>query len=510
MMKEITDLLYRLGIVVLTIIVVGCGIPSVEVAEKEIPMAVPTPSTLPTELATAVPELIQVDENGCTLNNLIEIRWFVGLGTGTEPEQRQVSDKLADSFNQRNEACIVLLVEYVDNNSAPAVLSARIASGNTPDIIGPVGLTGRALFGEELLDLEKLEGFDSFDKSDYDPELVDLFDIADKGQIGIPFAVYPSFLYVNLDLFDEAGLPYPPTNYSGKYTLGDKERDWDVDTLRDVAMLLTMDTNGNNAVNPDFNPDEPQTFGYANQWTGDIRGRFSIFGGAKFWEGSLNAPKAIIPERWRDAADWYYRAMWIDHFHPKRSQDALFDYEGYWFDSGKLAMVQTHLWYVDSFDQGNFEWNIFAAPAAPDGNTTAKIHADTFSILEKTEHPNEAFMVLQYLLGHLDIDKDGEEDISVVDTLLDVYNGMPARRSLQDAYFVKSPLYDKNYQVASESMLYRDIPSHEASMPKIQEAQLIMQTFEEKLDNPSDLETFDVNAELEVMQEELQALFDAP
>ncbi|MCP4360459.1 MAG: hypothetical protein GY796_20815, partial [Chloroflexi bacterium] len=47
---------------------------------------------------------------------------------------------------------------------------------------------------------------------DFDPAMVEFYKDGDQ-LLGLPFAVFPSFVFVNLDLFDEAGLPYPPQEY---------------------------------------------------------------------------------------------------------------------------------------------------------------------------------------------------------------------------------------------------------------------------------------------------------
>ena len=64
-----------------------------------------------------------------------------------------------------------------------------------------------------------------------DPKLVDFFKLGENGAtVGLPFAVYPSFMYYNKDLFDEAGLPYPPTKVGDLYD----GKPWDMDAVRDA------------------------------------------------------------------------------------------------------------------------------------------------------------------------------------------------------------------------------------------------------------------------------------
>lgn len=60
-----------------------------------------------------------------------------------------------------------------------------------------------------------------FDLSTFDPALVDLYR-NDAGELtAIPFAVYPSVTFYNADLFDEAGLSYPPSEFGAPYVMPD-------------------------------------------------------------------------------------------------------------------------------------------------------------------------------------------------------------------------------------------------------------------------------------------------
>ena len=73
----------------------------------------------------------------------VTVRWFVGLGTGSNEEQIAPQDEVVEAFNASQDR-IELVVEYVDNAQATDVLNTQIAAGNSPDIIGPVGVAGRA------------------------------------------------------------------------------------------------------------------------------------------------------------------------------------------------------------------------------------------------------------------------------------------------------------------------------------------------------------------------------
>ena len=104
-------------------------------------------------------------------------------------------------------------MEYVDNDLATDQLATQIAGGNAPDIVGPVGLEGSNKFAGQYLDLEPLIESSGFDLSIYNPEQIEVWRDEDGVLTGLPFASYPSAIFYNTDLFDEAGLPYPPAEY---------------------------------------------------------------------------------------------------------------------------------------------------------------------------------------------------------------------------------------------------------------------------------------------------------
>jgi len=180
------------------------------------------------------------------------VTWFVGLGTGGNSEQKIAQEKVVADFNASQDA-IELKLNIADNKVANDVLSTLIASGDAPDIIGPVGFEGSNRYSGQWLDLTSLVEKTGYDMKQFPEALVNLYKTP-AGLVGIPFAVFPGLLYYNVDLFDEAGLAYPPANFDEKYTLDGKEVDWNYDTMAEVAKRLTVDTNGNDAPAPTLTP----------------------------------------------------------------------------------------------------------------------------------------------------------------------------------------------------------------------------------------------------------------
>lgn len=421
----------------------------------------------------------------------VQIVWFIGLGTGGAPEQREMQEKVVAAFNAANPD-IELVLNIAENTVARDTLSTLIAAGNAPDIIGPVGSDGANAFGGNWLDLQPLVEKTGYDLTQWNEAAVNFYRTP-EGLIGLPLATFPSMLYYRPAMFDEAGLNYPPANYGDPYVMPDgTEVEWDVDTLREIAMILTVDANGNDATMPEFDPDNIVQWGFHFQWYGEGRQIPTLWGAESLWNPETG--KAQMGEAWRTGYKWFYDGMWKDHFIPTAAaeqSDALG--AGNPFNSGNLAMAQSHLWYTCCLEGS--EWNAAALPSYQ-GKWNVRLHADTFRIFKGTKHPDEAFRVLTYLVGEASLD------------LLSVYGGMPAREQDQDEFFRRLDekyLQGVNWEVVKQGLNYSDNPSHEAWMPNYLKARDRISAFTTLLANTPGL---DVDAEIDKFLADLQAIFD--
>ena len=182
--------------------------PSAAPSQAAVVSAAPSATPEPTPLLTAAP----VDASVPGPNGGQIIRWFVGLGAGGQPQQIQVQTDFVNKFNNdpANKDKAYISLEIYDNKVAANILKTQIAAGNAPDIIGPVGVEGLNLFIDQLADLQPLIDSTGYDMSKYPAALADFFKIGKGGAtIGVPFGTYPSMLWYNKKLFDEAKPPVP-------------------------------------------------------------------------------------------------------------------------------------------------------------------------------------------------------------------------------------------------------------------------------------------------------------
>ena len=414
----------------------------------------------------------------------VEIRWFVGLGTGGNPEQIAAQEAVVEAFNS-SRSDIQIKLEIVQNDVAYDTLSTQIASGNAPDIVGPVGIRGAHAFNGRWQDLQPLVDAAGYDLTQWTQEQVDVWR-TDEGLVGLPFGVFPTMMFYNRDLFDEAGLAYPPQEFGEDYD----GKPWNWDTVREIGQFLTVDANGNDATSADFDPDNIIQFGYVDQWT--EAQRFATGFGAGSMTNADGTPN--VPGEWREAFNWFYDGIWEDYFIPSaeyEGSDILA--AGNPFDSGNVAMARTHLWYTCCLANVS-NWDIGVVPEY-NGVATSGLHADVFRILNTTDNPNEAFEVLAYLVG------DAAPD------LLQVYGAMPAQAEAQAAFFARQDeTYTQgvNWDVAVESLEYPDIPSHEQDMPNFLKSQDRWGAFFSSLTSTPGL---DVDAEIDKLLSDLEGIY---
>ncbi len=200
---------------------------------------------------------------------------------------------------------------------------------------------------------------------------------------------------------------------------------------------------------------------------------------------------ADIPATWEEEWQWYHDAVWESGFAPSQEQ---FDSDllaGNPFSSGNIAMANSHLWYtccVRDEDGNGLEFFDLAVVPSHDGVVTANMHADTFRIMEATEHPEEAFEVLSHLLDDAALE------------LLNAYGAAPADPALTEAFFADlDEVFPQGvtWQVAMDSAEYADIPSAEQAVPGWEEYKLALADLESAQLSDSDLDLPAAIAELE-------------
>jgi multiple sugar transport system substrate-binding protein len=435
----------------------------------------------------------------------VQVTWFCCLGGGDDESQQKTFAKVIKDFNASHPN-IKVVFDHTAYEGARDAFSVKLASGNPPDVVGPLGVGGASAFEGQWLDLAPYIQKDQIDLTGYDQTMIDLYKSGGQGQLGIPFAVYPSELYYQPDMFDEAGLEYPPANYGEQYKMPDGSMvDWNYDTARQVAMMLTVDKAGKNATEAGFDASHIVQYGFEPQ-RDDLR----TMGAGFFGQGRLagtDGKTATVPDPWSAGWKWVYDGMWKDHFimTDQVYRTPAFNGGGYAFNSGKVAMQENFLWDVCCVTEAGGNWNLAALPSY-NGTVTAPINADTFRVTKNSKHPDEAFEFLRYLVVG-----DGKTE------MLNAISGFPALKADQAAFFsqLEQQKDDKgkniypsgiNWDVVTQAIQYADFKDNtESPMPNYNKSLDVLVKYLTRWTGTNNL---DLDSEFTKLKTELQASFD--
>jgi multiple sugar transport system substrate-binding protein len=442
-------------------------------------------------LLIGLPANIQAQET----EERVVIGWYVGLGQGVY--HMDVQEKIAADFNNSQDAIELEVVCTCGGETSFNALDRWIRVAYPLDIIGPMSFdAANRLTQTGWLDLQPLVDAHGFDLAQYPPNVIETYR-SPNGLSALPIATDPGVLYYNSDLFDAAGLNYPPTVPGEAYIMPDGSQvPWDYDTVVMIGMHLTLDNQGHDATHPDFDPDNIVQFGFIHQWD-SLRSDFHTFGVAPVVNEN---GQVVIPEQWRAQAHWLWHGMWVDHFIPNADQEArLYQETGYnAFATGHVAMARTMAWFTCCLDELNAHWDIALQPAYQ-GTIYSPMDVNSFYIHKSTLYPDEAFTVLEYLLG------------PAAPELLDAYWGFPARLDLQQSALARyQERYPgvQNWEVFTASIPFAPVPHQESGYPNFAVGQDRFWDFLWMLRGENGA-SIDLDAELDKLEADLQILVNA-
>lgn len=269
-----------------------------------------------------------------------------------------------------------------------------------------------------------------YDLSVFHPSALRQWQGKDGNQFGLPITVYGPMLVYNRDLFDAAGIPYPPHRYGEPYADGEE---WNIEKMEEIAIQLTLDANRRNPTHPDFNANDIVQFGFTPQWL-RLEDIAALFGTDALFDAS---GPVSVPDSWREALHWYHTGIWEKHFIPNAEQATALD--GNPFDSGQVAMAYSQTWYFCCIED-TVNWDLAALPSH-NGRVTSSVVSDGFGILDISPHSQEAVEALYFLV--------------TLPEMHEKAHGLPALSELQEAGYSEWQEQfprDVDWQVARDSL----------------------------------------------------------
>jgi multiple sugar transport system substrate-binding protein len=195
------------------------------------------------------------------------------------------------------------------------------------------------------------------------------------GYYGLPRDFQTIVIYYNKDMFDAAGLPYP-------------KAEWTLEDMRQTAIKLTKDTNGDGAI---------------DQWgLGTDLWDMELFWSEVIWSYGgeiINADrtKTLLGEGpARDAWQFIADLILVDGCMPDPDTATQYGYD--LFQAGVVAMWPMGHWALPDYLGVDFKFDVVAFPTGPVSKATS-VNSAGYVISKNSEHPQEAWELVKYALG---------------------------------------------------------------------------------------------------------------
>jgi len=283
-----------------------------------------------------------------------------------------------DQFNAEHPG-IKVIPEPVDRADIEAILAARALAGNLPD-------TG-FLSEQMVLDWARA-GFLGNPEGMHSDKVLDIMKFRWEGQtVGISSANEVILLYYNTDLFDAAGVAYPPKTAATAWT-------WDA--FVDAAKSLTLDTSGRNAHDADFDRNNVAQWGIYPEQDPWMIEAFALANGGGFFGPEPDWQNIIIDKP--ESAAAFQRIADLHLVHGVSPQYGTFEYGmDAWFNPNNdvpVAMGFNGQWAIGVWLSGlredeGLNYSVGVLPSMDKGNVTIAT-GGLAVIYDGTKHPAEA------------------------------------------------------------------------------------------------------------------------
>lgn len=269
-----------------------------------------------------------------------------------------------------------------------AKLATMVAGNDAPDLAYVGGGMGQAWYQyDRWMDLTELYKDGTLPQ----PFNTEFFYYTEPGKtMGTPGCAEMPLLYYNKDIFDKAGVPYPPS---------DPEKAMKWADFVEMGKKLTWDKNGKHPGEEGFDPENIEVYAFnVSSWVGQYfaflySNNVDIISedGKTF---GLDSPEAI--EVYQALSD----IRNVDHIAPTTSQSENLPGFSTLLQTGKVAMVVEGQWMLLDFDkmkrESNFNFGIGVLPMFQRPATL--IYCMPIGIFNSTKHKEETLDFYKFLM----------------------------------------------------------------------------------------------------------------
>ena len=265
-------------------------------------------------------------------------------------------------------------------------ISTMIASGTAPDVGYLVAPTAHDWYADgQIMDLTPLmEEDSSFKKEDLLDAAYSYYD--DEAIDALLLSLQTYAVYSNKDLFEKAGVPEPSA-----------DKVWTWDEFVETAKKLTFDSNGNSALDADFDAGNIQQYGVYINPKGPtivepllVRNTSVGYTDKDGTEYGLKNPEAV------DFLQKLADLINVEHASPSTTTAQGLPSADLSLQTGKYAMVVDSQYMLSNFAKLE-SLNLGLAPLPSNGNNTILTSSGCKVIFSQTKYPEEAWELMKWL-----------------------------------------------------------------------------------------------------------------
>ena len=360
------------------------------------------------------------------------------------PEANELLKQFAEQYKE--ETGVTVEISYVPWESQRATTLAKIASGNTPDILHGNSNQGTA----EWVEMGAMTDLADFISDEMKEELIPTaFD--ELGTYAIPFLQSPeAAIFYRPALFEEAGVTPPAPGEA-----------WTWDEFVEAAKKLTIDADGDG---------EPEQWGFAERGlSGFIAMKTYIphlwaFGadiikpdGEGGWKSGLDeqaAVDAIAAQAALVTEDKVMKPSYLSWGLPEAMRA---------WGENDMAMYACGMWWADSVKEEyghefGKDFDVMAFPVSENGNEFSFSTFDYFTIPTTSKNKEEAYKFIEWIM----LDPQRMADLAVIDN----YLPPTTKSALADPRFSDEsfPLWSERFALWSDWSRFMPASSKYAGM----------------------------------------------
>ncbi|HHX12749.1 MAG TPA: sugar ABC transporter substrate-binding protein [Clostridiales bacterium] len=280
-------------------------------------------------------------------NDVIEIRFTEWDGGDT----LAVYEEIAEKFNQSQSKIHVTVMNIPDEYDTK--ITTMIAGNDIPEVCMLDAASLMYTYAEEGIVLN-MQDFINKDP-DFDKDsMMDQFKymLTNDYMAGYGIGSENITMFYNPSLFQKYGVDEPPASYKNA---------WDWDTFVNVAQQLTIDEEGRNALDPNFDPENIETYGVtiSKWWAGFMPFIYSMGGDFLNEDGtSIGYASEIGQDVLQKLADLTY----VYHVAPTPTSSETMPGASEALTTNRVAMTFDGQWTNASLISDGVDYNVAALP----------------------------------------------------------------------------------------------------------------------------------------------------